>query len=128
RAEGVPSTMKRLQNLPVEELAFYSQFDSKGICYGADVSALPEKWRALYEPFGIQAFFHVAIMEEGVIRGFMSYSSIEGAMKHSPDLVELMTFAAKVTGTFIIKKRADESLKSYHRSQMEARESPSRSQ
>ncbi|MEG1194346.1 MAG: diguanylate cyclase [Clostridia bacterium] len=128
RAEGVPSTMKRLQNLPVEELSFYSQFDSKGICYGADVSALPEKWRALYEPFGIQAFFHVAIMEEGVIRGFMSYSSIEGAMKHSPDLVELMTFAAKVTGTFIIKKRADESLKSYHRSQMEARESPSRSQ
>ncbi|MEG1776859.1 MAG: hypothetical protein RR367_10135, partial [Clostridia bacterium] len=48
------------------------------------------------------------------------YDSMEKTMSMPSDLVDLMTFAAKVTGTFIIKKRADESIRLYNQNKMEA--------
>ncbi len=38
----------------------------------------------------------------------------------TPEQLEIMIFAAKVTGTFIIKKRADESVKLFNQNKMEA--------
>lgn len=106
--------------LPILELDYLSQFDENGIFRCQDVSTLPLPLKKEYQKRGVKSTFQVAITEEGKIQGFMGYDSFDSPISRASEQVDLMIFAAKVTGTFIIKKRADEKAKLYNTNKMEA--------
>lgn len=118
-AEGVTST-KADHPLPLAELGYLSQFDETGIFRCQDISALPLPLKMEYEKRGVKSTFQVAITEGSEVRGFMGYDSVDRPVSRASEQVDLMIFAARVTGTFIIKKRADENAKLYNENKMEA--------
>lgn len=118
-AQGVlPVMMER--RLPIAELNYLSQFNENGILRFQDMSGLSLPLMREYEIRGIKSTFQAAIMEEGRIQGFMGYDSIDHPVSRASEEVDLMIFAAKVTGTFIIKKRADEKVRLYNQNKVEA--------
>lgn len=119
-AESVPPIATCGQRLRLETLRSCTQFDKDGVCYVRDVSVLAQPLRAIYEESGARAAFQVAIVAENIIQGFMRYDNPGNGRTLSQEQIDLMVFAAKVTGTFIIKKRADESHKLFNQNKMEA--------
>lgn len=119
-AQGTPSAAVGNQRLNIDELDYYSQFDKDGIFHSQDLSAMAKPVRTIYENSGVSSTFQVAIVAENTIRGFMRYDNPNNGNFPSPEQIELMIFSAKVTGTFIIKKRADESHKLFNQNKMEA--------
>lgn len=119
-AEGICSNMPNMHQLPVAELNYFAQFDSRGICRYTDTSTLPDPLYSLYEAIGVRSTFQVTIMDEGVIRGFMGFDRVDQTLSQSSEQIDIMTFAAKLIGTFIIKKRTDESVKLYNENKMSA--------
>lgn len=120
-AEGASDEEDR--RLPVAKLNYYSEFDDTGVFYCGDFSKLQEPLQSVLGKNGARTTFQVAIMEENTIKGFVRYDSKNAANIFSADQIEIMTFAAKVTGTFIIKKRADEGIKMFNQNKMEALDS-----
>lgn len=110
----------REEFLPVGELCYYEQFNENGIFCCRDFSVLPDAVRENYEKCGISSTFQVRIIEGNKVCGFMRYDDVNGSGEPTPEQIDIMVFAAKVTGTFIIKKRADESAKLYNQNKMEA--------
>lgn len=121
-AEGIPYEIEKEQRLPVDKLNYYSNFNEYGIFCCQDFSAIHESLRFLFEKCSIRSTFQVAILQENIIKGFVRYDSSHD-VNLSSEKIEIMTFAAKITGTFIIKKRADEGVKLYNENKMEALDS-----
>lgn len=120
-AEGVEPyrTERRISLL---ELDYALQFDDAGIfrCQNILTSHLSPVLKEEYKKRGIKSTFQVALAGDGRIQGFMGYDSINYPVSRASEQVDLMIFAAKVTGTFILKKRADEKVMLYNRNKMEA--------
>lgn len=120
-AEGKTSfSITEKQRLPVAELDYYAQFDGDGIFNCRDIATLPKHLYELYANSGVLGTFQVAIVADNMIQGFMRYDSSNLASVPTREQVEIMIFAAKVTGTFIIRKRADESIKMFNQNKMDA--------
>lgn len=95
-------------------------FNERGVFCCEDTSVLPREFRELADKAGVKSFFQVALMEDGKYCGIMGYDNMADSLDMRPEQVELMVFAAKVIGTFIIKKRADENIRLYNANKMEA--------
>lgn len=108
------------QRLPVAELDYYAQFDADGIFHCRDFSTLSKPLYDLFTKSGALGTFQVAIVEGNTIQGFIRYDTANPISVPTPEQIEIMIFAAKITGTFIIKKRVDESVKMFNQNKMEA--------
>ena len=106
--------------IPLIEIDASQCFDEQGIFYCKDASSLPSQARVFSELTDANSFFQVAVVEDGVQRGIMGCDGGETPLDASAEHADLMVFAAKVVGTFMVKKRADESLKLYNENKMEA--------
>lgn len=120
-AEEVPS-VKDQWCLPMLELDYLSQFKDTGIFRCQNVSNLPYPLRKEWERRGVKSSFQVAIIEDGHFKGIMGYDSLDVPVSRLSEQVDLMIFAAKVTGTFVIKKRADDKAKLLMHNKMETLE------
>lgn len=118
-ADGV-LPFKAEQLIHISQMNYFSVFDDEGIFDCRNISQLPSELRKEYEARGTNFTFQVAITEEGRIQGVVGYDSIEHPVSRASEQIELMIFAARVTGTFIIKKRADEEAKLFNQNKMEA--------
>lgn len=120
RAEGMPAIAAESRCLPVAEQDYYAQFDDSGVFCCGDFSTLAQPLQSMLQKSGARTTFQVVVMEENAIKGFVRYDSAVASNIFSADQIEIMTFAAKVTGTFIIKRRADEGVKLFNQNKMEA--------
>lgn len=105
--------------LPIHKLNYYAQFDDSGIFCCQDFSAISKPLRTILQKSGANSTFQVAIIDENIIKGFVRYDSTNDA-DISLEQIGIMTFAAKLIGTFIIKKRADERIKLFNENKMQA--------
>ena len=119
-AEGYRQSMPEQLRVPIAAVDYYSYFDENGIFCCNDFSMLSPPLQALYTKSGIAITFQVAIIEDNTVRGFMRYDCVNYDTPPTPEQIEIMTFAAKVTGVFILKKRTDESIKQYNQNKMQA--------
>lgn len=119
-AEGTPAIAEQHRRLPVDELGYYSRFDDSGVFCCGDFSQLQQPIRSILEEIGARTTFQVAIMEGSTVKGFARYDNAIPTNVFTADQVDIMTFAAKVTGTFIIKRRADEGVKLFNQNKMAA--------
>lgn len=119
-AEGVPTMAEADRRLPVAEQDYFAQFDEAGLLHSGDFSELQQPIRETLLRSGAHTTFQVAIMEENTVKGFARYDSAHSDHVFTDDQIEIMTFAAKITGTFIIKRRADEGVKLFNQNKMEA--------
>lgn len=119
-SDGAERAVGASVRLPVGELDYYAQFDDTGVFRCRDFDELPNAHRKIYEDDKVTFTFQVAIMEENSIRGFMRYDSAVPSFIPRSEQIDIMIFAAKATGTFIIKKRADENARMYNQNKMDA--------
>lgn len=109
-----------LHQISFFEVGCKEYFDKRGIFYCENTAELPPEVRRVAKLANTHSFFQVALMDDREQRGIMSYDNVDGPMEVSDDQADLMMFAAKVVGTFMVKRRADESVKLYNKNKMEA--------
>lgn len=119
-AEGIVSRGKSQMSVPVADIKLFEQYDENGILSCGDINALPADIMRFAEMQRVQAFTQIAIVENGKICGFISFDRLTKKTLPTKEELELMVFAAKVIGVFILKKRAEDGVILYNKNKMAA--------
>lgn len=107
------SVLSDLSPLSLDDLNYYALFDDNDIFYCPDIHDLSHPTRALFLKNGVRASFQVAMRAEGRRCGFIGYDLSEPLPNLSEEDAGILRFAAKLTATFILKKRAEENAQLY---------------
>lgn len=121
--ECVASTIANFKNIPIAEIGYLELFDESGIFVCSDLGELKPEIRKLWGSQNVCSLLQVAIKENGIFCGFIGFDDFLKTSSPTKENRNLMIFAAKVIGIFILKKRAEEKTQIYNRNKIEALDS-----
>lgn len=108
---GIVPEIQNLRNVKVSELGgFFSEYDSQGLFYCNDVRTLDHDLSSFLDVQGIKSVLHVAIEENGKIRGFVGFDDCNNYRMWSESEVGILSFVGKIIGSYILKKQVDDEL------------------
>ena len=84
-------------------------FDKAGVLRCEDTEKLPPRIRAVTYGLGAKALLCCAIMDEGVVRGFVGFECSVEKRAWTQEQVGYLTTLAEVLSMFLLKKRSKES-------------------
>lgn len=110
--EGVEPEMDYLQKVSYErDLDNYlDNFDENGIFYCRDVKELAPKQRAILEPQGIKSILQCAIMDNGMVKGYVGFDECRVNRFWTQEQIGALNFISEILSTFLLKKRAQDRL------------------
>lgn len=108
---GIEPEIQNLRKVKVSELGgFFSEYNSQGLFYCNDVRTLDHDLSNFLAVQGIKSVLHIAIEENGIIRGFVGFDDCDNYRMWSESEVGILSFVGKVIGTYILKKQVDDEL------------------
>lgn len=117
---GVASCLKKRQAVPIGKVGYLDLFDENGVFFCSNIGELKPEISALCWQEKACSSMQVAFSENGKICGFIGFDDFLKSEKPSKEKMNMMIFAAKVIGVFILKKRAEEETSLYNQSKMAA--------
>lgn len=109
--EGVEPEIDRLQDISYEETDDYlTNFDDNGLFYCSDTAELSASAADLLAEQGIQAVLQCAIMNDGVIRGFVGFDECRENRLWTKEEIDTLSFVARILSIFLIKMRMQQEL------------------
>ncbi len=107
-ADGVSPQIDMLHDISyADDLGgtYHDNFDSDGVFYCPDVTALPPAQRDILLPQGIRAMLQCAILDSGVFTGYIGFDDCQENRKWTPEQVNTLASVSRIVGAFLLQKR-----------------------
>lgn len=109
---GIEPQIQFLQNLSYETdlPGFQDNFDENGIFYCPDISTLDKPTCDLLTSQGIKSILHCAIMDRGVLRGYIGFDECTSTRFWTKEQINVLSFFSETLSTVLLKKRSQDEI------------------